>query len=197
VLAAVVLKLPDGQGVQAPPAVLISPAAHAKQLLARPAAEERPAGQSVQAADAVVLKLPDGQGVQAPPAELISPAAHARQSLAEVARPAAEARPAGQSAQSVGALVEPVVALHLPAAQPTAHEVMESAVLEVAVAKRPPGQVVQTPEDKTLEYCPAGQAAHEEPAENLPAGHVMSGYALISPAVMTLKSSTLPSADKR
>ena len=57
VLAAVALKLPDGHMVQAPPAVLNSPAAHARQVLAevaRPAALSRPAAQSAQSASVLV-----------------------------------------------------------------------------------------------------------------------------------------------
>ena len=127
-------------------------------------APKAPAAQLVLAA--VVLKLPDGHLVQAPPAVLISPAAHARQLLAEVARPAAEERPAGQLAQSVGALVEPVVALHLPAAQPAAQM-----AAPVVAAKRPPGHAAHAPAVVGLAVCPAAQAEHVEPEAAKPLGH--------------------------
>jgi len=130
-------------------------------------APKTPAAQLVLAA--AVLKLPDGHLVQAPPAVLISPAAHARQ-----LRPAAEERPAGQLAQSVGALVNPVVALHLPAAQPAAQ-----VAAPVVAAKRPPGHAAHAPAVAGLAVCPEAQAEHVEPEAAKPLGHAAAMSFLI------------------
>jgi hypothetical protein len=148
-------------------------------------APKAPAAQLVLAA--AVLKLPDGHLVQAPPAALISPAVHARQLLAEVARPAVEERPAGQSAQSSGALVEPVVALHLPAAQPAAQ--VEAPVV---AAKRPPGHAAHAPKVVGLENWPAGQALQLEPETAKPLAQAVIAIFKTAPVLPIRKRTNAP-----
>ena len=75
------------------------------------------------------------------------------------AEPAAAERPAAQSAQSLGVLVEPVAALNLPAVQPAAH-VADAAL----AAKRPPGHAAHAPE---AVVCPAGQASQVVPEDGV------------------------------
>ena len=117
------------------------------------------------AAPAPATKLPLGHLVHAPPAALALPAAQSVQSAAEAVRPGTVERPAAQLAQSVGALVEPVGALHLPTAQPAAQR------LPAVAAKRPPGQATHAPAVVGWALCPGGQASHVAPEAAKPLAH--------------------------